>query len=48
MELRGLFALAVALLSTTAVHAQSTKRPQPPPQVLHWSRLRQLTDGALG
>jgi hypothetical protein len=33
MELRGLFALAVALLSTTAVHAQSTKRPQPPPQV---------------
>jgi hypothetical protein len=33
MELRGLFALAVALLSTTAVQAQSTKRPQPPPQV---------------
>jgi hypothetical protein len=35
MELRGLFALAVAaaLLSTGPVQAQSTKRPQPPPQV---------------
>ena len=35
MDLRGLFALAVAAvaLSTGAVQAQSTKRPQPPPQV---------------
>src|ERR1700730_5870099 len=33
MELRGLFALAFAWLSTSVVQAQSTKRPQPPPQV---------------
>jgi hypothetical protein len=35
MDSRGLFALAVAaaLFSTSAVQAQSTKRPQPPPQV---------------
>jgi len=35
MELRGLFALAVAAvsLSTSPVQAQTTKRPQPPPQV---------------